>query len=72
MYIQFGFEVDNILYGWKNKVLHKLPDFKPLKLQKFGGSYGYYVNRKPYTLARLKHLTKNINFVIQDIKTMPF
>ena len=66
----FGFEFDGILYCWKNKELFRMPYNKDnryyskrkLKIQKNGGSYGYWVSGLFKSLSNLKQITRNINY----------
>jgi hypothetical protein len=71
-YIHYGITIDGKLYVWHKKRLYKMPNFKQLKQQVFNTSKGYYINRRPYTVNRLKELTEKINIKIETQNDLPF
>jgi len=66
----FGFTFNSIAFCWKNKNLYRMPydknqrfyEKRMLKLQKIGGSFGYWICGKFKSLTNLKEITTNINF----------
>ena len=73
---KYGFKFDNILYGWKNKKLYRLPQmigkrFYPIKeltLIDVGIQKGYNVSRKKKSIKQLQDMTVFINYDHQLIK----
>lgn len=69
---KYGFSFKDILFGWKNKKLYRLPQmigerFYPLK--KCGEwEDGFIVGRMRKSNKQLKDMTIFINFEYQDIK----
>ena len=72
VHIHYGVTINGILYVWHKKQLYKMPLFKPIKQQLFNTSNGYYINRKPYSLAKLKKLTEKIELTIKIKENLPF
>ena len=79
---KYGFEINNFLYGWRDKKLYRLPQvvnkrFYPLreiKKIKVGNSIGYNVGRVKKSISQLEAMTIFINFELQKIndKDCPF
>ncbi len=78
---KFGFEYKNVLYGWKDKKLYKLPytlnkrsyQLKEIPYYCFKSTMIYNVQRKKLTINKLKMLTKEINFKIVGVdNSVPF
>jgi hypothetical protein len=70
----YGVKFKNILYGWHNKKLYRLPyinknynfPLKELSLISIGNKYGYRLSGKKKTINQLKELTNLINFTYID------
>ena len=78
---KFGFEYKNVLYGWKDKKLYKLPctlnnrsyQLKEIPYYCFKSTMVYNVQRNKLTVNKLKLLTKEINFRIVGVdNSVPF
>ena len=77
---RYGFKINDILYGWSNKKLYRLPQmiglrFYPLKeiplkteQRKTGKFEGYLLRGNRKSLAQLKSLTHYINKEVEIIK----
>lgn len=63
--IKYGVTHNNIIYGWLEKELYRLPvkigvrhyGFKKLLKIEIGRKYGYKLSQKPFTDAQLKAKT---------------
>lgn len=68
----FGFVIGIFTYYWKKKSLyrynHRSGSILLLKLQLYGGSLGYFIQKKLYKMNDLKKLTTKV--VITEI--LPF
>ena len=78
---KFGFKYKNVLYGWKDKKLFKLPhtlnsrsyQLKEIPYYCFKSTMVYNVQREKLTINKLKLLTKEINFKIVRVdNSVPF
>ena len=78
---KFGFEYKNVLYGWKDKKLYKLPytlnkrsyQLKEIPCYCFKSTMLYNIQREKLTINKLKLLTKEINFKIVGVdNSVPF
>lgn len=63
--IKYGVSHNNIIYGWLEKELYRLPvkignryyGFKKLAKIEIGRKYGYKLSQKPFTEAQLIDMT---------------
>ena len=68
---KYGFEHKGMKYGWKDKILYRLPSFvnkrsyglKKLKLIDVGKQKGYNVARDKKSLKTLKEMTERIDYI---------
>jgi hypothetical protein len=75
----YGFKYKNVLYGWLNKKLYRMPQnigkrFYPLLEVKKWENKGYRVGRDKKSFKQLEYMTVFINHEVQEIKSkdLPF
>lgn len=67
---KYGFTYKELNFGWKDKVLYRLPSFtkmksyplKKLDLISIGNKKGYRVNRDKKTIKQLMEITEKIDY----------
>ena len=79
---KYGFEINQMKYGWFQKKLYRLPSninsrnyqFKELFEITIGNKTGYRLMRKKYTIEQLEPLTNPINQIIEKFNNdnLPF
>jgi len=79
---EYGITFKGYLYGWKYKILFRLPQmigkrFLPLKelnIIKVGNHNGYLLNQKRLSMSQLESMTGIINFKVDKTisKDCPF
>ena len=82
MVFNFGFIYKGVRYGWKDKKLYRLPFERNLKTfgllevpaYVFKTTTVYNVQRTKLTINRLKLMTENVNWQINEISSpdVPF
>lgn len=78
MYFKYGFKYKNVMYGWNNKKLYKLPyvsgkrsySLKEIPYYCFKSTIVYNIQRTKLTMNRLKQLTSEININLETIKKL--
>ena len=82
MEFNYGFTYKNVRYGWKDKKLYRLPFERNLRTfgllevpaYVFKTTTVYNVQRVKLTIGRLKLMTENVNWQINEISSpdVPF
>lgn len=82
--IKYGVSHNNIIYGWLEKNLYRLPvkigkryyGFKKLVKIEIGRKYGYKLSQKPFTEAQIKEKTVLLSepYILTELidKDVPF
>lgn len=74
---KYGFTYKEVIYGWNNKKLYRLPynknlrsyGLKEIPFYVFKSTIVYNIQRVKLTINRLKTLTEEINLKIEIITT---
>lgn len=73
---KFGFKLDDVYFGWKNKKLYKLPyiknnrsyQLKEIPFYCFKSTLVCNLFRRKYTINKLKQLTTEINIKVNHFE----
>lgn len=76
--IKYGISHNNIIYGWLEKELYRLPvkignryyGLKKLSKIEIGRKYGYKLSQKPFSETQLKDMTLLLSepYIVREIK----